>query len=148
MDKFKADIAKVESKHVDEVVDNLDKLLHKLYEGAIANFIKKANSLVIEKSNWATKVIVFVNELKAHLTDLMDGCKKAILNKMENQARKAHELNMKAKIHDVMDVLAESIALDTRNAYTECVKDFNDNMRPVLNQGFGMSDEDASYFLQ
>jgi hypothetical protein len=84
MDKFKADIAKVESKHVDEVVDNLDKLLHKLYEGAIANFIKKANSLVIEKSNWATKVIVFVNELKAHLTDLMDGCKKAILNKMEN----------------------------------------------------------------
>jgi hypothetical protein len=82
--KFKSDIAKVESKHVDEVVDNLDKLLLKLYEGSVASFIKQANSLVLDGSTWATKVIVFVNELKMHLNDLMQNCKKAILNKMEN----------------------------------------------------------------
>ena len=144
MEKFKTDISKVEQKHVDEVVDNLDQLLHKLYEGAIASFIKKSNNLVLDGSTWASKVIAYVSELKTHLTDLMEGCKKAVLNKMENQARKSHELDMKTKLHDVMDQLKESIAFDIRQTYTECVKDFNTNFRPVLNQGFGMTGEDAS----
>lgn len=133
---------------MDEVVDNLDQLLHKLYEISIANFIKQSNNLVLDGSKWATKVIGSVSELKTHLADLMAGCKKAVLNKMENQARKSHELNIKTKIHDVMDQLKESIALDVRSTYTDCVQDFNSNFRPVLNQGFAMSNEDASYFLQ
>jgi hypothetical protein len=55
---------------------------------------------------------------------------------------------MKSKIYEVMDELKETIVLDTREAYTECVQDFNNSFRPVLNQGFGMSNEDASNFLQ
>ena len=129
-------------------MDNLAEILKKLYEVQMGSFIRHSNSLVIDGSTWAVKVTGFVTELKSHLTSLIEACKENMLRKMENHARKTHELNMKSQLNTGMEVLNETIVQDLKKTYVSNVTDFNDNIRPVLGQGFGMTEDDTYDFLK
>ena len=74
-------------------------------------------------------------------------CKKAMLMKVENNARLEQERRMKDLVHKSMTVMTPKIAGEIRSAYEGGVKDFNVNMKPVLENGFGMNASDAYDFL-
>ena len=85
--------------------------------------------------------------LKIRIDEMCNQSKKALLMKVENNARLQQESRMKDLVHKSMSNLTPEIASEIKATYEGGVKDFNVNMKPVLVTGFGMSEEDAYDFL-
>ena len=76
------DIKKLEQKDLDDVADQLAKILNTLVSSSIEGFTRKAKALVMEGSNWNTKVAIHRSTLNGYLTSVVDNCKEKMRTKL------------------------------------------------------------------
>ena len=67
---MKADIRKLEQKSLDEVADQLAKILTALIDGNMQSYSRKVNALIIDGSGWDQKVALSSTELESQLSTL------------------------------------------------------------------------------
>ena len=127
-DKVTTDIKKLEQKNLDDVADQLAKILNTLVESTIGSFTRKAESLVMDGSGWGIKVNIHKANLTGFLSNMVDNCKEKMRAKLSLTAQKAHQANIKEFIHEKINEMPELLAADLKDAYTQQIESFNENL--------------------
>ena len=113
------DIKKLEQKNLDDVADQLAKILNTLVNSSIESFTRKATALIMEGSNWNTKVAIHRATLQGYLTNVVDNCKEKMRTKLSQTAQKAHHANMKEFLHENMNEMPDNLAVSLKDSYVE-----------------------------
>ena len=147
-EKVMTDIRKLEGKNLDDVAEQLSKILDTLAVSSVESYKRKADKLVMKGSNWAMKVQIHAATLKAFLDTAIANCKEKMKTRLSQTAQKAHQANIKEFLHDRITDLPENLAASLRDAYAEQIEQFNANLQDVLLEGFGMGRDEVLEFLR
>lgn len=82
VEKVTHEVKKLESKDLDDIVDDLSIILDTLMKSSLNSFNKSADDLVFEGSNWEQKVEYYKKDLQSRLNDVSSNCKEKILGKL------------------------------------------------------------------
>ncbi len=103
--KVETEMKKLNSKPLEEVADQLAKILNALISQNMQSFASKAKALVIEGSDWEQKVALHTTDLQNQLDGLAESCKHKLLQEVSQRATRAHEDKIKEVIHATIDTL-------------------------------------------
>ena len=146
-DKVGTEIKKLQQKPLEEVADQLAKILNALISQNMQSYASKAKSLVIAGSGWEQKVALHTKDLQNQLDRLAQSCKDKLLTEVSQRATKAHEDKIKEVIHSTIDSLDDELAKTLKDSYVEQIETFNENLQDILKRGFGMDREQVFDFL-
>ena len=146
-EKVTTDVKKLEAKNLDDVADQLAKILNTLLESTLNNYTKKADALVMEGSGWAMKVNLSKGTLKQFLDHMIDNCKEKMRTRLATTAQKTQQAQIREFIQNKFDEMGEDIAKELKEAYAEQIEDFNVNLVGVLRNGFQMSVDEVHHYL-